>query len=73
MNGDIEMKLIERIEPYFSGRFWFLYKFLDRFDALLHRCFFKYDFLNRLAVIAFLMAIFVCFLLSLLILRQLNS
>lgn len=67
------MKFINRIEPYFSGRFWFLYKLLNRLDGLLYRCFFKYDFLNRLAIIAFLMAIFVCFLLSILIARQLNS
>lgn len=67
------MKFINRIEPYFSGRFWFLYKLLNRLDGLLYRCFFQYDFLNRLAVIAFLMAIFVCFLVSILIIRQLNS
>lgn len=67
------MKFINRIEPYFSGRFWFLYKFLNRLDGLLYRCFFQYDFLNRLAIIAFLIAIFVCFLLSVLIVRQLTA
>lgn len=67
------MKFINRIEPYFSGRFWFLYKLLTQLDGLLYRCFFKYDFLNRLAIIAFLMGIFVCFLFSILIVRQLNS
>lgn len=51
------MKFIERIEPYFSGRFWFIYKLLNRLDGFLYRCFFKYDFLNRLLIITMLIAI----------------